>query len=76
MASPRMKEIPVDWQNTTAITSVRKGENAFLFRTKVQNKTVVFSVTFPTLGGVRLTASKGFFDCDSQKMTYSGKKAL
>ena len=76
MASPRMQEIPVDWKNTARVTSVLKGENAFIFRVRVQNKTVAFSVTFPTLGGVRLTQSKGFFDCDGQAIAYSGKKVL
>lgn len=75
-----MPVIPVEWHDNVHLTSIQKESNAFLFRTKVQNKAVTFAVTFPAVGGVRLTAvnvEKGFFDCsDNGAITYSGKKYL
>ena len=77
---PPMPVIPVEWHDNVHLTSIQKESNAFLFRTKVQNKAVTFAVTFPAVGGVRLTAvnvEKGFFDCtDNGAITYSGKKYL
>lgn len=74
---PKMPEIPVEWQVNTTVTSVQKGEDAFVFRTKAGGKAFTFTVTFPKMGGVRITESKGFFDCtDNYPVTYSGKKTL
>lgn len=74
---PKMPEIPVEWQKNTIVTSIQKGADAFCFRTKSGGKAFGFAVTFPKVGGVRITESKGFFDCDDNyPVTYSGKKTL
>ena len=74
---PKMPEIPVEWQKNTIVTSIQKGADAFCFRTKSGGKAFSFTVTFPKVGGVRITESKGFFDCDDNyPVTYSGKKTL
>ena len=71
-----MPVIPVEWHDNVHLTSIQKESNAFLFRTRVLNKAVTFAVTFPAVGGVRLTAvnvEKGFFDCTNNgAITYSG----
>ena len=51
-----MPVIPVEWHDNVHLTSIQKENNAFLFRTRVLNKAVTFAVTFPAVGGVRLTA--------------------
>ncbi len=74
---PKMPVIPVEWQTNTTVTSVQKGADAFVFRTKAGGKAFSFAVTFPKVGGVRITESKGFFDsADNYPVTYSGKKVL
>ena len=74
---PKMPVIPVEWEKNTTLTSIQKGADAFTFRTKAGGKAFSFVVTFPKVGGVRITENKGFFDCtDTYPVSYSGKKVL
>ena len=75
---PKMPEIPINhWVANTVVSSVRKQERAFLIRTNVLGKLCTFSLTFPKLGGVRLTQNAGFFACeDTLPITYSGRNVL
>lgn len=74
---PKMPEIPVEWASNTTLTSIRKTQTAFYIHTKAGEKAFTFTLTFPVIGGVRLTESKGFFDCtETLPITYGGKKML
>ncbi len=74
---PRMPEYEAQWCLSTAVTSIQKGEKAFVIRVKVGTKTRALSVTFPKVGGVRFTETEGFFKYDDNlPVTYSGKKNL
>lgn len=74
---PEMPVIPVEWEKNSTLTSIQKGEKAFCIRTKAGGKAFTFTVTFPAIGGVRVTETKGFFTCeDNLPITYSGKKTL
>jgi len=74
---PAMPKIAVEWQANTEVTSVQKGADAFVFRTKAGGKAFTFTVSFPKMGGVRICESKGFFEPDgTYPVSYSGKKVL
>lgn len=74
---PVMKEVAVEWHNSAKITSIKKQENAFVIRTKLGNKIRTLTVTFPTVGGVRVADGCGFFNyTEALPVTYTGKKRL
>lgn len=74
---PRMKEIEAQWCGSTAVTSIQKQEKAFVVRVKIGSKALCIKVTFPALGGVRITETAGFFAYeDTLPIAYSGKKNL
>lgn len=74
---PLMREHKVTFHAADAVTGVRRGADAFCFFVKINGKTVRLAVTFPAVGGVRLTAKPGFFAADDRHtVTYSGQKVI
>lgn len=74
---PKLPVIPVEWHAHTCVSSVKQEQRVFSIYTKACGKQFVWRVTFPKLGGVRLTQNAGFFACnDNEAIAYSGKKVL
>lgn len=77
MPREKLPEIVADWYGFQEVTSIQKQDNAFRFRVQAEGKVYTFTVTFPKLGGVRITEKEGYFPCDDvNSISYSGKKAL
>lgn len=61
---PLMAEIPVEWKKIEKIARVECSSKALLLDVQAGEMLVTFTVSFPTLGGVRVRANDGFFKAD------------